>query len=227
MGRLAMVAMDHDAAAIGGLGSPHAPEATMRRVLALILPLFMAACDQGGPTIYPTRDVAVTYRNGAPGSGQAGGELAMYWSAGRRLMRMQDITAIVALGENQGRRMNSTYWVIDPRNRRAFRVMVGSRIESQDEPFENAFSPLAHLENARFTRVGPFRTLGLDCTIWDYQTATAPGRACFTEDGVMLGDTYGRATIEARSVAYGPQDPALFERRGSAADPWNGGTPNR
>jgi hypothetical protein len=57
--------------------------ATLAAALLATLPL--AAQAQDRPQIFPTRDVAVTYR--VAGQGQQA-ELTMLWSAAQRLMRM-------------------------------------------------------------------------------------------------------------------------------------------
>ena len=73
------------------------------------------------------------------------------------------------------------------------------------------------LENARFTRGGVEKIAGLDCTVWRYQSASAQGEACITNDGVMLrgngaAQGAGQGRIEATRVVYQPQDASLFRR---------------
>lgn len=166
-------------------------------LIAAALPI--AAQAQDRPQIFPTRDVAVTYR--VAGQGQQA-DLTMIWSAATRMMRMN-------LPAGAG------YMVADHQNQRGFMVMEQMRM-IMDVPMAQAAGMQRDFENARFTRGGSEKIAGHDCTVWRYESASATGEACVTADGVMLraqGTSQGqRGGMEATRVAYGPQDPAQFQR---------------
>jgi len=173
----------------------------MRRTLAaaLIAALPLAAQAQDRPQIFPTRDVAVTYR--VAGQGQQA-ELTMMWAAAQRLMRMN-------MPQGMG------YMVADYQGQRAFMVIEQMRM-IMDVPLDQAAGYQRDLENARFTRGGTEKIAGLDCTVWRYQGASQSGEACITADGVMLrgnGDRGGQqGRMEATRVVFGAHPPAQFQR---------------
>jgi hypothetical protein len=173
----------------------------MRRTLAaaLIAALPAVAEAQDRPQIFPTRDVAVTYR--VDGQGQ-GAELTMLWSAAQRLMRMN-------MPQGVG------YMVADHQGGRAFMVMEQMRMV-MDVPLDQAAGYQKDLENARFTRGGTERIAGAECTVWRYQGQAQSGEACITSDGVMLranGAARGQqGRMQATRVVYAPQDSGLFQR---------------
>lgn len=180
---------------------------------ALIAALPAAAQAQERPQIFPTRDVAITYR---VSGGGAAGEMTMHWSAAARLMRMN-------MPEGAG------YMVADHANQRGFMVMEAMRM-IMDVPMQQAAGYQKQFENARFTRGDTERVAGTECTVWRYQGAAQSGEACITADGVMLrshGSAQGQqGRMEAVRVVYGPQDPALFRRpQGYQAMQMPGGTP--
>lgn len=167
---------------------------------ALIATLPVAAQAQDRPQIFPTRDVAVTYR--VSGQGQAA-ELTMLWSAAQRLMRMNMPQGI-------------GYMVADYNAQRGFMVMEPTRM-IMDVPMEQAAGQQRELESARFTRGGTDKVAGHDCTIWRYQSASSQGEACITTDGVLLrgggaARGAGNGQMEATRVVYAPQDAGLFRR---------------
>lgn len=166
---------------------------------ALFVALPLAAQAQDRPQIYPTRDVAVTYR--VSGQGQ-GAELTMQWSAAQRLMRMNMPGGV-------------GYMVADHQNQRGFMVMEAMRT-IMDVPMQQAAGAQQAMENANFTRGGTEKIAGTDCTVWRYQGRDQTGEACITADGVMLraqGAAQGQqGRMEAVRVAYGTQDPAQFQR---------------
>ncbi len=174
----------------------------MRTTLAaaLIAAMPIAAQAQDRPQIYPTRDVAVTYR--VSGGQVQGAEMTMMWSAAQRLMRMN-------MPGGMG------YMVADHQNQRGFMVMEPTRM-IMDVPMAQAASYQRDLENARFTRGGTAKVAGTDCTIWRYENRGQSGEACVTADGVMLrasGNAQGQqGSLEATRVSYGPQDAAQFRR---------------
>jgi hypothetical protein len=166
-------------------------------LVTAVLPL--AAQAQDRPQIFPTRDVAVTYR--VAGQGQQA-ELTMLWSAAARLMRMN-------LPGGVG------FMVADHQNQRGFMVMEAMRT-IMDVPMDQAAGIQRDMENARFTRGGTEKIAGTDCTVWRYQGQAQQGEACITTDGVMLraqGSSQGQqGRMEAVRVAYGAQDAAQFRR---------------
>lgn len=174
----------------------------MRKTLAaaLIATLPLAAQAQDRPQVFPSRDVAVTYR--VSGQGQ-GAELTMLWSAAQRLMRMN-------MPGGMG------YMVADHRAQRGFMVMEQMRM-IMDVPMQQAAGMQRDMENARFTRAGTDKVAGHDCTVWRYQGPAQSGEACITADGVMLRGAgaargAGDGRMEATRVVYAPQDPGLFRR---------------
>jgi hypothetical protein len=166
---------------------------------AALLTAPLAATAQERPQIFPTRDVAVTFR--VAGQGQQA-ELTMLWSAAQRLMRTN-------LPQGAG------YMVVDHNGRRAFMVMEAMRMV-MDVPMEQAAAHQRDFENARFTRAGAEKIAGHDCTVWRYQSASGQGEACITGDGVLLrgqgGGPGGAGRMEAVRVVYAPQDASLFQR---------------
>ncbi len=166
---------------------------------ALIVALPFAAQAQDRPQIYPTRDVAVTYR--VSGQGQ-GAELTMQWSAAQQLMRMNMPGGV-------------GYMVADHQNQRGFMVMEAMRT-IMDVPMQQAAGYQRDMENARFTRGGTEKIAGTDCTVWRYQGQAQTGEACITADGVLLraqGSAQGQqGRMEAVRIAYGAQDPSQFQR---------------
>jgi hypothetical protein len=166
---------------------------------ALIAALPAAAQAQDRPQIFPTRDVAVTYR--VAGQGQAA-ELTLLWSAAQRMMRMN-------MPQGLG------YMVADHQGQRGFMVMEQMRM-IMDVPMEQAGGFQRDLQNARFTRGGTEKIAGHDCTVWRYQSASQSGDACITADGVMLrGNSTAQGAqgrMEATRVVFAPQDAGLFRR---------------
>ena len=171
---------------------------TLAAALLALLPV--AAQAQDRPQIFPTRDVAVTYR--VAGQGQQA-ELTLLWSAAQRMMRMN-------MPQGMG------YMVADHQGRRGFMVMEQMRM-IMDVPMQQAGGMQQELENARFTRGGSEKIAGHDCTVWRYQSASGQGEACITNDGVMLRGNgtargAGAGRMQATRVVYAPQDAGLFQR---------------
>jgi hypothetical protein len=158
------------------------------------------ALAQDRPPLFPTRDVAVTYR--VTGGPQPLNEMSMSWHAAQQLMRV-DLPG--GLG----------FMVADQQNQRGFMVMEAQRMV-MDVPMGQAASHIQAFQNARFTRVGQDRVADTACTVWRYEGPSQNGTACITEDGVMLrSDTaaQGRQVrMEAIRIAYGPQPLARYQR---------------
>jgi hypothetical protein len=70
--------------------------------------------------------------------------------------------------------------------------------------------------SASFRREGTATVAGHRCTIWSYQDGGNQGRACVTDEGVMLraeGTSQGRSGgMEATQVTFAAQDPRRFQR---------------
>ncbi len=173
--------------------------------LALALALPGAALAQDRPPMFPTRDVAVTYRiTGGPAQPQPGQptELRMAWLAAEQKVRMD------MPGGMGG------YMIADHRGQRAVMVMEQQRM-MMELPYAQTQQQFQPSANARFTREGTDRVAGVACTIWLFEDQGRSGRGCITEDGVMLratGTAQGQqGGIEAIQVTYGAQDPARFQ----------------
>lgn len=167
---------------------------------ALLAALPLAAQAQERPQVFPSRDVAITYR--VAGQGQQA-ELTMLWSAAQRLMRMN-------MPQGMG------YMVADHQAQRGFMVMEAMRMV-MDVPMQQAAGYQRDFENARFTRGGTEKIAGHDCTVWRYQSASGQGEACITNEGVLLrgqgaAQGAGAGRMEAVRVVFAPQDAGLFRR---------------
>lgn len=181
----------------------------MRHALAaLLIGLPVAALAQSQPPVFPTRDVAVTYRT-AGGPQGAPQEMQMAWLVSQRLMRV-DMPASAQPGG-----IGAGWMLLDQRNNRAQVVMEQQRmfmnIEGRNMPGGGGFNPSP---NARFTRDGSDRVAGTSCTNWRVEDGSNRARVCLTEDGVLLraqNDAHPGQMLEATRVAYGTQDPARFQ----------------
>jgi hypothetical protein len=173
-----------------------APAATVLVAAALVA---QPALAQDRPPLFPTRDVAVTYRT--LGEAAQLPAITMSWLAAQQLMRSD----MPGMG----------YMVMDQRNQRAFMVVEQARM-IMDIPTGQAMAQAGPSPNATFRREGSATVAGHACTIWSYQDGGNQGRACVTAEGVMLraeGTSQGRTGgMEATQVAFGPQDPARFQR---------------
>ena len=174
-----------------------------RTTLALMLAVATPAMAQDRPQLTPTRDVAVTYRmTGGSAPQGAPQTMQMSWNAAAGLLRSE----VPGMG----------WMVADQRSGRAFMVMEPMRV-IMDVPLGQQGSQLPGLSpNATYRREGNATVAGLRCTIWSVQDGPSQGRSCITSEGVMLraegthqGQTGG---MEATQVAFGPQDPARFQR---------------
>jgi len=155
---------------------------------------------QDRPQPVPTRDVTVTYR-----MPEGAGEMRMSWLAAQHLMRMD-------MPDGMG-------WMVMSMQgdaSRGFVAMAQQRMV-MDLPAAQASQAREMMPSptARFVREGTDRIANTACTIWRVQDQGEDGRACITADGVTLrAEQVGRrdARMEAVAVAYGPQDPARFQR---------------
>ena len=161
--------------------------------------LSLPALAQDAPRLFPSRDVAVTYRVSGAGPMQ---EVTMAWAAAARLMRVD----LPGMG----------YTIADFAGQTGFMVMQMPQPMVMDIPMAQAASHVRALESARFTRQGTDRVAGVACTNWRHEGPQGSGTGCFTDDGVLLrsqGSAPGvQGALEALRVTYGPQDVARFQR---------------
>jgi hypothetical protein len=176
----------------------------MRRTMIAAL-LSLAASPvvaQDRPALFPTRDVAVTYRiTGAQPQAQGMQSLTIAWLAAAQTMRMD----MAGMG----------YMVADHRNQRGFMVMEQARM-IMDVPMQQAMQQYGPSANATYRRTGTDTVAGNRCTVWTYEDRGNSGTACITTEGVMLraqGTSQGQSGgMEATQVAFGTQDPSRFQR---------------
>jgi len=168
----------------------------------ILLAASLPALAQDRPAMFPTRDVAVTYRVTA--EGQPPGEMRMAWLAARQLMRVD-----MPGGQD---------WVVmDAAGGSAFMAMEGQRM-IMDMPASGVSARMMPSADARFTREGPARIANTECVNWRMEEQGQATRLCMTANGVMLrteslsGQGPRRGLLEASSVAFGPQDAARFQR---------------
>ncbi len=171
-------------------------------LVTILLAANLPAWAQDRPAMFPTRDVAVTYRVTA--EGQPPGEMRMAWLAARQLMRMD-------MPGGQG-------WIVmDAAGGSAFMAMEGQRM-IMDMPASGVSARMMPSATARFTREGPARIANTDCVNWRMEERGEITRLCMTADGVMLrteslsGLGPGRGLLEASSISFGAQDAARFQR---------------
>jgi len=177
----------------------------MRCFLAAVMAIALSlpAQAQEAPRLFPSRDVAVTYRVTSGGPMQ---EIAIAWAAAARLMRIE----LPGMG----------YTIADFAGQKGFMVMQMPQPMVMDIPMAQAASHVRALESARFTRLGADRVAGIACTNWRHESSQGSGTGCFTDDGVMLrsqGAAQGmQGGLEALNVTYGAQDMARFQRPAGA-----------
>jgi hypothetical protein len=177
----------------------------MRSVFLAIsaLALSLPALAQDAPRLFPSRDVAVTYRVSGAGPMQ---EVTMAWAAAARLMRIE----LPGMG----------YTIADFAGQKGFMVMQIPQPMVMDIPMAQAAAHMRALETARFTRLGADRVAGIACTNWRHESSQGSGTGCFTDDGVLLrsqGAAQGmQGGLEALNVTYGAQDVARFQRPAGA-----------
>ena len=126
----------------------------MRRSL-LVAMLALAAAPalaQDKPPLFPTRDVAITYRFTGAQAPAGMPMMTMSWLAAAQTMRMD----MGAMG----------YMVADHRNQRGFIVMEAARM-IMDVPMEQAMQQAGPSANASYRRTGTDTVAGLACTVWN------------------------------------------------------------
>ena len=177
----------------------------MRCFLAAVMAIALSlpAQAQEAPRLFPSRDVAVTYRVTSGGPMQ---EVTMAWAAAARLMRIE----LPGMG----------YTIADFAGQKGFMVMQMPQPIVMDIPMAQAAAHMRALETARFTRLGADRVAGIACTNWRHESSQGSGTGCFTDDGVLLrsqGAAQGmQGGLEALNVTYGAQDVARFQRPAGA-----------
>lgn len=169
----------------------------IRRAATLVLLPALCAAAADHPQTRPTRDVAVIYRAGTVDGG-AVFEERMRWDVADQKLRVDPPSAGLSM-------------LVDYRKRQIAMVRDADRkvlIAQQGTgglPGEAAQGP--------YTRQGQEQIAGQSCTDWaTISSAGDPTTTCITDDGVMLrASSQGHVLLEAVSVAYVKQDPALFE----------------
>ncbi len=150
----------------------------------------------GRPPLRPTRDVAVQYRV------TDGGTIRMWWTGGGQVLRI----------ELEGA---PSYAVVNYARQRMM-LVVPQRKLTLDAPFDPRMTPGFVLPpDTAMTRAGTDTVAGIPCTVWELKGAHGTGAACVTGDGLLLrakgeAPNQGAASMEAKSVAYGPQPAWLF-----------------
>ena len=176
----------------------------MMRLLMLAL-LLLPGLAVAQPRLFPTVDVTATYRlTGAlvdqiPGGAPDG--VRLQWDAAGQRLRA-----------DPARR--PTYAIVDL-TRRVAQLVFAQQSGVLELPLRGG-DPQTLLTGAdvQFTRRGPGRVLGQDCTEWRVQSRKLSGVGCVTADGVILqaNVTYdgrpGAAT--ATSVERGAIPPERF-----------------
>lgn len=168
------------------------------RILALGALLHAAAATAAErPPEMPTRDVDVTYRMAAPRPDAPPLAQRMRWDVADRRLRVDPPSAGLYMIVDYGARRMS---LVRGADRKVLDMEAGGR----RLPGENA--------GAGFTRLGTAEVAGMGCTLWrTTDSAGQPVEACITADGVLLrARREGHTLVEAVSVAYGHQDPAIF-----------------
>ena len=157
------------------------------------------------PNIYPTRDVAVTYRVNPPSGGAQSGspvEMGFAYLAAERKVRM-DLGAVLP-------GMNA--WGLVDLGARRFDVVIETLRAVMPGPANvDVTRVMRIIEGARVSRLGTATIAGFRCTDWRYEQDGGRGTICLTDDGVILRAAPERGeSREATRVTYSPQEPARF-----------------
>jgi hypothetical protein len=156
------------------------------------------------PSLQPSRDVAVQYHVEARDAGAESRPqmIRMWWTDHGGMLRI----------EMAGQ---PSYVLADFRTRRMTMVLP-SRKTTLELPLDPHLAPgFVIPDDVAMTPRGSDTVAMTPCTLWDLKGPSGTGRACITQDGVLLraeGHVGAEAAgaIEAVSVAYGPQPPRLF-----------------
>lgn len=170
-------------------------------MFTLAFPVFAVA----QPRLVPTADADVLYRvEGAAAQQIPGGApdgVRLQWDAAGQRLRAEPVGGAV-------------YAITDLR-RRVASLVFAAQSSVLELPLRGG-DPQALLagSDARFTRHGAGRVLGMDCTEWSVQARHVDATGCVTPDGIVLraegtwNGQPGRAV--ALSVARGPVPAASF-----------------
>ena len=147
------------------------------------------------PTLFPTRDAVILYKQ------QAGafemGQIQIFYSASTKRTRTNtEKFNVFIITDHIANRMLQ----VTPGNPPMYR--------------ENAIPPAT----SRYSSTGRTETIaGQRCEVWQvYQAATPkPATQCITSDGLMLRSVNeglgGNMVMEAVAISYAPQNPSLFQ----------------
>ncbi len=170
-------------------------------VLALLTPLMPGARAADAPLIIPNRDVDVLYQ-----ADQGGQTLQqrLRWDVKDQLMRVDSPSP-------------GLWMLVNYRNREIF--LVSDPQKSILEMGAKAGPLPGQPGGANFVRRSTEQVAGLPCTQWEATDSQGqPTLACLTSDGVLLRAMRGQVVlIQAQRVAYGPENPALFQLPGGYA----------
>ncbi len=188
----------------------------MRRLLAALLlapliaslltPVSAMAQPVSQPLLVPGRDVAVVYRVGGAAAEQIPGGapdgVRLQWDATAQRLRAEPLGRPGYALVDLGRRVAD---IVFP----AQTSYIEAAIRGGDPQTLLAGS------DVRFTRRGPSRVIGLDCTEWAIHSRKIDGTGCVTPDGVVLradGQFDGRpGSMVAVSVETRPQPASAFQ----------------
>lgn len=180
----------------------------MKRLLLAFLacPVFAYPSLAGAqPMLVPGRDVTVLYRLGGEAAEQIPGGapdgVRLQWDAAGQRLRAEPVGRPVYAITDLGRRVADFVFAQQG-------AYMETRIKGGDP------QTLLAGRDARFTRRGTDRLLGLDCTNWAIHSPKIDGTGCVTVDGVVLRAAVtveGRpGTLTALSVVYAPQPADAF-----------------
>ena len=170
------------------------PLRTLPATAVVLLLLGSPLRAQGAPLLFPTRDVDITYDVTRPQQPKI--RQRVRWLASEHLQRID------------GPDKSTTIY-----DRKAHVVTLLSTATRTYRRLEGAPpGPMEPEAGAKFTRGGEAEVAGLHCVDWSWMEDVEKHTVCVTADGVLLRVVIDGATvIQARSVAYGPQNPKLFQ----------------
>jgi len=153
----------------------------------------LAAQTQPRPQLAPTRDVDITYDVTRPHQRRI--RERVRWLAGEHLERIDGPDRSVTILDRKGNEIT----LLVPGSRTYRKLEAKPRRPMEPDP------------DAVLSRGGEARVAGQRCVEWSWIEDTETHTLCATADGVALRlSVNGKTVIEARSVSYGRQNPALF-----------------
>ncbi len=164
-------------------------------VLALLLAASsLLRADEQQQPLLPTRDVDISYQSTRPG--QPPIVERRRWSASDRLVRSDGPDKSTTLYDRDAHEIT----ILNPKNRTYLKLEGSLR------------QPLDPEKGKQLKRGGESAVAGLHCTDWSWTEDGETHAVCLTADGVMLRLVAdGKTVMQALSVKYGPQPPALFQ----------------